>query len=143
MRCLDCAYEPECPYSAKRFYNGRLREGKSGWPLDVITTDISAAGVEAALRNGPYGRCVYECDNDVVDHRIVNLEYENGATASFTMIATTESRERETTIFGARGELRGNSKQIVHHDFLTEQTTTYEGEHLGVIMDMVAVTMER
>lgn len=131
MRCLDCAYESECPYSAKRFYNGRLREGKSGWPLDVITTDISAAGVEAALRNGPYGRCVYECDNDVVDHQVVNLEYENGATASFTMIATTESRERETTIFGTRGELRGDSKHIVHHDFLTEQTTTYEGEHLA------------
>ena len=131
MRCLDCAYEPDCAYSAKRFYNKRLHEGVTGWPLDVITTDISAAGVEAVLRNGPYGRCVYECDNDVVDHQVVNLEYENRATASFTMIATTESRERETKIFGTRGELRGDSKQIVHHDFLTEQTTVYEIEHLA------------
>ncbi|GHO60030.1 Gfo/Idh/MocA family protein [Ktedonobacter robiniae] len=131
MRCLDCAYEPDCPYSAKRFYNKRLSEGQIGWPLDVITTDFSMAGVEAALRDGPYGRCVYECDNDVVDHQVVNLQYENGATASFTMIATSETRDRETIIFGTQGELRGNGKQFVHYDFLTEQTNTYEIEHLA------------
>lgn len=130
-RCLDCAYEPDCPYSAKRFYQKQLREGKTGWPLDVITTDFSAAGVEAALRHGPYGRCVYECDNDVVDHQVVNLQYEHGATASFTMIATSEIRDRETIIFGTQGELRGNGKQIIHYDFLTEQTHMYEIEHLA------------
>ena len=129
-RCLDCAYESDCPYSAKRFYEKQWRAGKTGWPLDVITTDFSQAGVEAALRDGPYGRCVYECDNDVVDHQVVTLQYENGATASFTMIATSEIRDRETIIFGTRGELRGNGKQLVHYDFLTEQTQTYEIEHL-------------
>jgi predicted dehydrogenase len=128
MRCLDCAYESSCAYSAKRFYQKRLHEGKTGWPLDVITTDFTELGVEEALRTGPYGRCVYECDNDVVDHQVVNLEYESGATAAFTMIATSEMRERETIIFGTKGEMRTNGEKIVHYDFLTESTETFEVE---------------
>ncbi|GCE09452.1 Gfo/Idh/MocA family protein [Dictyobacter aurantiacus] len=129
-RCLDCAYESQCPYSAKRFYLKRLASGSTGWPLDVITTDFSQQGVVDVLRTGPYGRCVYECDNDVVDHQVVNLEYENGATASFTMIATSETRDRETIIFGTRGEIRGNGHKIVHYDFLTEETHEYEIERV-------------
>lgn len=128
MRCLDCAYETSCPYSAKRFYQKCFHEENTGWPLDVITTDFTEAGVTEALRTGPYGRCVYECDNDVVDHQVVNLEYESGTTASFTMIATCEIRERETIIFGTQGELRGNGEKIVHYDFLTETTKTFEIE---------------
>lgn len=135
-RCLDCAYEPSCIYSAKRFYQKHLHEDNIGWPLNVITTDFTASGVDEALRTGPYGRCVYECDNDVVDHQVVNLEYESGATASFTMIATSEVRDRETIIFGTRGEIRGNGNKIVHYDFLTETTEAVEIEpaasgHLG------------
>lgn len=133
-RCLDCAYEPQCPYSAKRFYLDRLHRGDHGWPLDVITTDFSEQGVQDALRNGPYGRCVYESDNDVVDHQVVNLLYNNGATASFTMIATSETRDRETIIFGTRGELRGNGEKIVHYDFLSEKTEeiAIEGPETGM-----------
>jgi predicted dehydrogenase len=121
-RCLDCAYESQCPYSAPRFYLERLRQGNTGWPLDVITTDFTQDGIRTVLREGPYGRCVYECDNDVVDHQVVNLLYENGATASFTMIGTCETRDRETIIFGTRGELRGDGEKIVHYDFLSGQT---------------------
>ncbi|GHO96758.1 oxidoreductase [Reticulibacter mediterranei] len=133
-RCLDCAYEPQCPYSAKRFYLERLRRGDRGWPLDVITTEFSEQGVLDALRNGPYGRCVYECDNDVVDHQVVNLLYDNGATASFTMIATSETRDRETIIFGTRGELRGNGEKIVHYNFLSGKTEeiAIEGPETGM-----------
>lgn len=124
--CLDCMYEPSCIYSARRFYHNRRIEGDTGWPLNVITTDFSQAGVDEALRTGPYGRCVYECDNDVVDHQVVNLTYEGGATAAFTMIATSETRDRETIIFGTKGELRGNGDKIVHYDFFSEETSTYE-----------------
>ncbi len=122
--CLDCAYEMDCPYSAKRFYQTMLESGDTGWPLDVITTDFTYEGILRVLREGPYGRCVYECDNDVVDHQVVNLLYENGAIATFTMIATSEARERLTTIYGTRGELRGNGMEIVHYDFLNENVNT-------------------
>ncbi len=123
LRCLDCAFEKSCAYSAKRFYLNLYKQGNFGWPLDVITTDLSETGVTAALQNGPYGRCVYECENDVVDHQVVNLLYEGGATATFTMIATSESRQRQSTIFGTKGELRGDGEKITHYDFLSGKTT--------------------
>ena len=123
-RCLDCGVEASCAYSAPRFYLGRVRGGHTGWPVDVITDDRTEAGVTAALRTGPYGRCVYACDNDVVDHQVVNLEFAGGATASFTMTAFTRQRDRETRIFGTRGELFGNGTTIELHDFLTDRTET-------------------
>ncbi len=122
LRCVECAYEPHCPYSARRLYLGLLEKGKTGWPLDVITTNPTYADVMAALQDGPYGRCVYECDNDVVDHQVVNLLYDNGATASFTMIGTSQMRDRQVAIYGTLGELRGNGEKIVHYDFLSEKT---------------------
>lgn len=122
QRCVDCAYEPYCAYSAKKIYLGRLQEGQTGWPLDVITTDPTYEGVMAALEHGPYGRCVYECDNDVVDHQVVNLLYDNGATASFTMIGTSQMRSRQTAIYGTQGELRGDGEKIIHYDFLSDRT---------------------
>lgn len=126
LRCLDCAYEPECPYSAKRFYQGRLRAGQHGWPLNVITPEFTEEAVLQALAEGPYGRCVYECDNDVVDHQVVNLLYANGATASFTMTGLSEFGDRRTTIFGTRGELRGDLSKLVIYDFRSGETTTID-----------------
>lgn len=126
LRCLECAYESACPYSAKRFYQARLREGEHGWPLNVITPVFTEEAVLQALTEGPYGRCVYECDNDVVDHQVVNLLYANGATASFTMTGLSEFADRRTTIFGTRGELRGDLSKLVIYDFLSGETTTID-----------------
>ncbi|HEY3234076.1 MAG TPA: Gfo/Idh/MocA family oxidoreductase [Polyangiaceae bacterium] len=121
-RCLDCEIEPRCPYSAKKLYLGMIRDNQPWWPVDVITTDLTEAGVLEALRTGPYGRCVYACDNDVVDHQVVNLEFEGGPTASFTMTAFTQQRDRETRIFGTHGELSGNGSEIKVFDFVTDKT---------------------
>lgn len=154
-RCLDCAYEPNCAYSAKGFYLGPLKQDEWDWPLNAITTDFTQAGVMAALRDGPYGRCVYECDNDVVDHQVVNLLYDNGATASFTMIGPSEYRARQTTIYGTRGELRGDGEKIAHYDFLsgkTEEIVTKEpdsrlnlhgGGDYGLMQRFVAAVAKR
>ena len=118
-RCLDCAIEPTCPYSAKRIYLDRVAEGRTGWPVDVLTTDVTVEGVTEALRGGPYGCCVYACDNDVVDHQVVNLEFEGGRTASFTMSAFNAGGGRQVHVEGTRGELIGDSRTIEHVDFLT------------------------
>ena len=122
MRCLDCHYEPHCPYSAKRLYFTCLERGHTGWPVNVITFDLTPAGVEKALREGPYGRCVYECDNDVVDNQVVNMLFESGKTASFSMMAFTRLGHRRTRIFGTRGEIYGNGQQIHIHRFVGDET---------------------
>lgn len=122
-RCLDCDYEPECPYSAKKLYLGMVERGETDqYPLYVIADDLSREGVTEALRTGPYGRCVYECDNDVVDHQVVNMQFEGRKTASFTMTAFTDTGYRRTHIFGTRGEIYMEGPHIEHFDFLTDET---------------------
>ena len=59
------------------------------WPLSALTSDPTRDGVLEALRDGPYGRCVYACDNDVADQQVVTIEYEGGVTASLTATAFT------------------------------------------------------
>ncbi len=123
-RCLDCSVESNCPYSAKRIYLEAVRNGKTDWPISVLTPDPTPQSVEAALRDGPYGRCVYDCDNDVVDHQVVNLQFETGATASFTMTAFTNTGHRKSHLFGTRGHLYSDGKTIQHFDFLTHSLAT-------------------
>lgn len=123
-RCLDCAVEPDCPYSAKRLYFDLLVQGERGWPLDVVVEEFTADALGEALRSGPYGRCVYDCDNDVVDHQVVNLEYGSGGTAVFTMTAFTEQAARQTRLFGSHGELTGDGRTLDVYDFLTRTHRT-------------------
>ena len=125
-RCLSCSYEPKCPYSAKKIYLGFICRGKTGWPVSVVTPDVTEESVIAALLDGPYGRCAYLCDNDVVDHQVVNMEFEGGQTASFTMTAFTEAGGRRTSIFGTRGEIYGDDSTIRVFDFLSDSVETYD-----------------
>jgi predicted dehydrogenase len=87
--------------------------------LQTVTSARTEEGVLDALRTGPYGRCVYRCDNDVVDHQVVNLEYEGGTTASLTMTAFTEFAFRQTKIFGTHGCLEGNGREVEVLNFRT------------------------
>lgn len=123
-RCLDCpaAVESNCCYSALKIYLHRAKSGQFGWPVDIITKDLTVTGVTQALTSGPYGRCVYACDNDVVDNQVVNMEFAGGATASLSMIGCTEMTDRRTRIFGTRGEIEGNGATLKVVDFLTDQT---------------------
>ncbi len=137
-RCLDCAVEPTCPYSARKIYLGRVDAGYTGWPVDVVAPEqVTRASVTDALRAGPYGRCVYACDNDVVDHQVVAMQFEGGATATFTMTGFTRQRDRETRIFGTRGELFGDGRRLELYDFLTDRTETLD---TGVAADGSIVT---
>ena len=115
-RCLECPHRDTCPYSAPKLHMDMER---TGWPVDVITTDLSEAGRRKALEEGPYGRCVYYCDNDVVDRQVVNLEFENGSVATFTMTGLSADFFRELKIFGTEGLIRANmgTKEIVLHRF--------------------------
>ncbi|KAI9138289.1 oxidoreductase domain protein, partial [Paraphysoderma sedebokerense] len=111
--CLDCSVQDSCPYSAKRVYLDSFMRGNRGWPVRYHIESLTTK-----LREGPYGRCVYESDNDVVDHQVVSMEFEGGKTANFSMVAFTgDICIRKTRIFGTSGELECNGSVIVHHDF--------------------------
>jgi predicted dehydrogenase len=132
-RCVDCAVEANCAYSAIRLYGGMLSRGQYSWPLDVIVDDFTPAALDTALRDGPYGRCVYACDNDVVDHQVVAMEFAGGATATFTMTAFNEAGGRRTRIFGTRGELSGDGDTISIYDFVTRELQVVTPEQMGAM----------
>lgn len=105
LRCLDgCPVEEECPYHAGVYYLGE----KTDWPVSVISTDTSLEARRRALVSGPYGRCVYHCDNDVADHQVVNARFANGVLYDFSLRAQTTDAFRSIRISGSEGELMGN-----------------------------------
>ena len=108
-RCLECKLVDSCPYSAYTYYiKKRLEGGKKKWPLDVLVNDdITRESVMEALRTGPYGRCVFDCDNTAVDHQITNLLFENGTTAHLTMTAFTDISRRDIYVHCEYGEISG------------------------------------
>ncbi|NUT33526.1 MAG: Gfo/Idh/MocA family oxidoreductase [Hamadaea sp.] len=130
-RCLDCAIEPSCAYSAPRLYVPRLRDGRHTWPLSVVTPVFTEEALTLALREGPYGRCVYACDNDVVDHQVVAMEFDGGISAVFTMNAFNTGGHRRTRVFGTRGELVCDGENVTVHDFTTGQATDHDPSTVG------------
>lgn len=117
-RCLDgCKYANTCEFYAPKFY---LTE-KTSWPASVISSDHSYKAREQALLTGPYGRCVYHCDNNVADHQIVNLKFANQVDVSFSVTAFSNEINRKITLNGTKGEIVGDfhSGEIVLKDFLT------------------------
>jgi predicted dehydrogenase len=129
-RCVDCQVEPTCPYSAVRFYS-RYLQGEAVWPLDALVERRTRQDLDAALRHGPYGRCVYACDNDVVDHQVVAMEFDGGPTGTFTMTAFNAGGHRRTRLFGTRGELHGDGETVTLCDFLTQTTQTLQAQTPG------------
>ncbi len=130
-RCMDCPLGDEgCPYSAKKYYFGNLRQNHHGWPLAMVITEFTEPALEKALREGPYGRCVYECDNDVVDHQVVIMEFEDRMTADFTMTAFAP-HGRKTRIMGTKGYLEGDDHYIRVLDYNSQQWTELEVNKLA------------
>ena len=109
-RCTqNCLVKGDCPYNAERFYlTEGIQKGKTDWPINVLAMHPTEASIRAALEYGPYGRCVYCCDNNVVDHQVVNLELENQATVSFTMCAFTSKNQRYVKVMGTHGDIEAD-----------------------------------
>ncbi|MWV42913.1 gfo/Idh/MocA family oxidoreductase [Paenibacillus sp. HJL G12] len=134
LRCLDgCPVADECLYYAPDIY---LTED-TNWPTSAISDDMSYDARYKALQEGPYGKCVYHCDNDVVDHQVVNLEFANDVTAAFTMSAFTRDVSRTLKLMGTTGEIRGamekNEIEIIHFGSGKVERISFEdmGGHVG------------
>jgi predicted dehydrogenase len=92
--------------------NPRLKEISDyrGWPSSALSNDATPESTLAALRDGPYGRCVYHCDNDVVDHQVVSMQFEQGTSVTLTMHGHSHEEGRSTLIEGSRGRLYAEFK---------------------------------
>lgn len=101
-----CPVASSCPFHAPRYYIDALAD-VNGWPVGLLGEDTSVGGRRQALAEGPYGRCVYRCDNDVADHQQTVLQFETGLTATLTASAFTGNNTRTCQLTGTRGELRG------------------------------------
>ena len=125
LRCLDgCPWELQCPYAAQKIYLGK----NIAWPVNVITNDLSLEGRVKALQEGPWGRCVYHCDNNVVDHQTVLAQFANGVTATFTMSGFTMETHRSIRLMGTDGELKGDMEKgvITIEQFSTKEKRTIQ-----------------
>ncbi len=138
-RCDEgCRVERSCPYSAQRIYLETLPPAPA-WPHDVVSADTSPAGLARALHEGPYGRCVYRCDNDVADHQVVALRFANGVDATLNVSAFTRETTRTVHLMGSHGEITGDfyANEITVSDFRNADTRTSrltlvtEGYHGG------------
>src|SRR6266550_2627942 len=123
-RCTDgCPIADDCPYFAPRVYLDRLRENANSFAVAAVTVDRTPEGVMRALETGPYGRCVYRSDNDVVDHQVVLMRFAGGLSVSLTMQGSSHVEGRTVRIDGTRATLLANESrgEMEIHDHRTGQ----------------------
>ncbi len=112
-RCTGgCTVENECAYSAKKIYLEKRRH-LGHLSLETVNDET----ILRELNNGPYGRCVFRCDNDVVDHQVTNFEFDEQVSAAFSMEAMSHYAGRRTNIFGTKGDIRGDETTLTITQF--------------------------
>ena len=103
-----------------------------GWPISVISKNLSSEGRIRALQETDYGRCVYAIeDHNIVDHQTVNLEFENGVTATFVMHGFSHEEGRTFRIDGTKGTIVGDfiisDPKIIVYDSFKGTEKIYKG----------------
>ncbi len=120
-RCITCPVRDHCHYDATKLY-----PASKGWFSCAATKKIepTQADIDDALANSRYGECVFAGKNDVVDHQIVNLEFDSDVTVSFTMTAFSKGG-RSIVILGTEGELTAemDKETFSLYRFDTKETT--------------------
>ena len=120
-RCLqDCQIESSCMYSARKHYiEQNLWQDYIWHSIEHISLNPTLTQKLESLRtDNPYGRCVWRCDNDVVDHQAVIVEFAGGATASHSMVGASSKASRTIHIIGTKGEINGVMEEgcfVVRH----------------------------
>ncbi len=108
-RCLEgCSVVDSCPYSAKALYLENKYPARGWLPQAICENPQDKACVEAALAKTDYGKCVFRSNNNVVDHQVVSMTLEDGATAVLVLNAFSKDCTRTIKITGTDGEINGN-----------------------------------
>ena len=128
-RCMDCPADvrKKCAFDAYKIYYDRT-------DLRYHFADESDEAILNMIEKSPYGRCVYACGNDSVDHQTVLMEYEGGLTIILEMESYSQQRTRITHFYGTKGEIIADEHKIEILPFLGESTTIIpqqNGHHGG------------
>ena len=114
LRCTDgCPLGEVCPYDARKLYFEGHFAYRPWFRCAVAQSadaDISDEHVLEMLKTGPYGKCVFMTDNDVVDHQVVNFLFEDGITAMFSLSGFTPESFRTIKIMGTKGQIRASEE---------------------------------
>ena len=101
-----------------------------GWPINTISEDLSDEGILKALKEGPYGRCVYDCDNDQPSAQVTNIEFSNQIVATLTMHGHSYREGRFIRIDGTKASLIGSftlmGMAVTVYDHLTGKSINYK-----------------
>ena len=113
-RCMvDCPLVDTCRYSAKRLYI----DHPDRWSFYVWSAleDKENPTIEDKIDllkgDSPYARCIYKCDNNVVDHQSVLVNFASGATGTHNMVGGSSAPLRRIHIIGTKGEIYGNFEE--------------------------------
>lgn len=108
-RCTTCSPEvrKNCPYDAYKIYNDVYKTYNPILGNAITFRTGRKEQIQAILddKNSQYSRCVFRCDNDVVDHQVVNMLFEGNVTAQLTMTAFSKECHRCIKIHGTLGEI--------------------------------------
>ena len=132
-RCLDCAVADSCRFDARKAYLPVLGQ----WPADVVCLEQTEESLMEALKTGPYGRCVFRCDNNVCDHMSVAMEFDNGVTATFSLTAQTSACHRNIHIMCEDGEILADDgkRQIIVTHHVSSLADTFTDRVINVRTD--------
>ena len=100
--CSECKYK-DCIYNAQKLYTTPGIKPFAGY----FTLRWDDKDVLEDLKGTQYDRCVYKCDNDVVDHQVTIMNFDGGKTASHTMTAFSNRIYRDLKVHGTKAELYG------------------------------------
>ena len=128
-RCLECpeSVRAKCPFDAVKIYYDNT-------DLRYHFADESDEAILEMIRTSPYGRCVYACGNDSVDHQTVLMDYDGGLTIILEMESYSQQRTRLTHFYGTRGEIIADERKIEILPFIGDSMTLYpqqNGHHGG------------
>ncbi|NJL94871.1 MAG: Gfo/Idh/MocA family oxidoreductase [Anaerolineae bacterium] len=112
LRCTDgCPVAESCPFEATR----RYAQAGDFWWLNALTFAPTAAARRAALETSPYGRCVYHCDNDVLDHQVVSMWLADQTSVTLTLNGHSDEDCRTVRLDGSRATLYGTFGKAAQH----------------------------
>ena len=153
--CLGgCKAKENCKFDAEKIYITNpatgIRNGNTWMAGVACGVNPTEERTYEALKNGQYGRCVYMCDNNVVDHQQTNLLFEDGTTMSFTMCAFTEKCYRYFKAMGTNGEIEadmlsnkihvrvfGEPEEIIDVKLLANDLKGHGGGDSGIVNDFL------